>query len=172
MEQAAKTSLRRRRQSDTGILCQGCKTCKIFLGTLAGTDRMRRGKQVDFTPADCRAWTCRRVGCCSFQGEKVGIRRAQTGFKSLPLQEGSAVCPSGYSNGIRKPRSGPVHTRDSAITAEGRKNITLELFQGILSADGFKSVANSRSKRGNSCLPCSEGRSELPHLQGRDQLYV
>lgn len=95
---------------------------------------MRRVKRVDFTPADCRAWTCRQGGCCSLQGKKVGIRRRQTGVKELPLQEGSAVCPSGYSNRIRKPRSGPVHTRDSAIGAEGRKNITPGLFQGSVSS--------------------------------------
>jgi len=41
------------------IQSKAAKACKIFLGTLAGTERVRRVKSVDFTPADCRAWTRR-----------------------------------------------------------------------------------------------------------------
>lgn len=40
------------------ILSKAAKGCKIFWGTLARTERMRKVRWVDSIPADCRTWTC------------------------------------------------------------------------------------------------------------------
>lgn len=73
---------------------------------------------------------------------------------------------------VRKPRCGLVHKRGSTIAAEDGENVILQIFQGRLPATVFGSERNFSSKRGNSCLPHSEGKSELFPLQGRDHLYT
>lgn len=110
------------------ILSETAKGCKIFLGTLAGTERIRGVKWVYSTPADCSGWTCRAKWVLQPAQERVQMGRGQMEGKGLLLQDGSAVCPGGYSNKVKA--SGPVHMRGSATAAEHGERYHCSSFRG------------------------------------------
>lgn len=113
-------------------------------------------------PGEVGAAACKEAG---WEWEKIDRGQGVT-------LVGRLWCLPKWLLGVRKPRSGPVHMRGSAIAAEARENVTLQVFQGRRSAVGFRSAANFPSKRGNSCLLCGEVKSELLPLQGSDHICI
>lgn len=98
---------------------------------------------------------------CKVEG---GNGKRTDGGQGLLLQEGSAVCPGGYSNKVKA--SGPVRMRGSATGAEHGEDVSLQLFQGRLSTAGFRSEANFPIKREIPILPTARGSLSVSLFKG------
>lgn len=99
----------------------------------------------------------RRVG---WNGERTDEGRGG------PFTEGLCYLPK-WIRKVKEPRFGLVYKR-----AEGGEIIILQIIQGRIPAAVFGSERNFSSKRGKSCLPHSDRKSEFFPLQGRDHFYT